>query len=53
MGVQAGRRRLVAKTIRLRDKLYCKSVAQQTCAVNGRTPSEARKSVLRNWERSS
>jgi ERF superfamily len=36
-----GRRRLAAKTIRLRDKEHCKFVALQPCVVCGRTPSEA------------
>ena len=35
------RRRVAAKTIRLRDKEHCKFVAAQPCAVCGRTPSEA------------
>jgi hypothetical protein len=35
------RRRVVAKTIRLRDKDHCKFVASQPCIVCGRTPSEA------------
>ena len=39
--IQPGRRRLVAKTIRLRDKMHCKFVARQPCVVCGRTPSEA------------
>jgi ERF superfamily len=34
-------RRVVAKTIRLRDKEHCKFVATQPCVVCGRTPSEA------------
>ncbi len=34
-------RRVVAKTIRLRDKEHCKFVASQPCIVCGRTPSEA------------
>jgi hypothetical protein len=38
----AGRsRRLVAKSIRLRDKEHCKYVATQACLICGRTPSEA------------
>ena len=39
--IQPERRRLVAKTIRLRDKMHCKFVARQPCVVCGRTPSEA------------
>jgi ERF superfamily len=35
------RRRVAAKTIRLRDKEHCKYVASQPCIVCGRTPSEA------------
>ena len=35
------RRRVAAKTIRLRDKEHCKFVASQPCIVCGRTPSEA------------
>ena len=35
------RRRVTAKTIRLRDKEHCKFVATQPCVVCGRTPSEA------------
>jgi hypothetical protein len=38
---RAGRRRVAAKTIRLRDKEHCKFVATQPCIVCGRTPSEA------------
>jgi hypothetical protein len=37
----ARRRRVAAKTIRLRDKEHCKFVASQPCIVCGRTPSEA------------
>ena len=37
----APRRRVAAKTIRLRDKDHCKFVASQPCIVCGRTPSEA------------
>jgi hypothetical protein len=37
----ARRRRVAAKTIRLRDKDHCKFVASQPCIVCGRTPSEA------------
>jgi ERF superfamily len=37
----AVRRRVAAKTIRLRDKDHCKFVASQPCIVCGRTPSEA------------
>ena len=36
-----GRRRVAAKTIRLRDKEHCKFVATQPCVVCGRTPAEA------------
>jgi hypothetical protein len=36
-----GRRRVFAKTIRLRDKEHCKYVTTQPCVVCGRTPSEA------------
>jgi ERF superfamily protein len=36
-----GRRCLVAKTIRLRDKEHCKFVAAQPCVVCGRRPAEA------------
>ena len=35
------RRRLAAKTIRLRDKEHCRFVATQPCVVCGRTPAEA------------
>jgi hypothetical protein len=35
------RRRLEAKTIRLRDKEHCKFVATRPCLVCGRTPAEA------------
>ena len=35
------RRRVAAKTIRLRDKEHCKFVAAQPCLVCGRTPSES------------
>ena len=35
------RRRIPAKTIRLRDKEHCKFVATQSCVVCGRSPSEA------------
>jgi ERF superfamily len=35
------RRRLAAKTIRLRDKEHCKFVARQPCVVCGRMPAEA------------
>ena len=35
------RRRVAAKTIRLRDKEHCKFVTTQPCVVCGRTPSEA------------
>jgi hypothetical protein len=37
----AQRRRVAARTIRLRDKEHCKFVASQPCVVCGRTPSEA------------
>jgi hypothetical protein len=37
----ARRRRIAAKTIRLRDKEHCKFVAAQPCVVCGRTPAEA------------
>jgi hypothetical protein len=37
----ARRRRVAAKTIRLRDKEHCKFVATQPCIVCGRTPTEA------------
>jgi hypothetical protein len=36
-----GRRRIAAKTIRLRDKEHCRFVATQPCVVCGRTPAEA------------
>jgi hypothetical protein len=39
--VGARRRRVSAKTIRLRDKGHCKFVAAQPCIVCGRTPTEA------------
>jgi hypothetical protein len=35
------RRRVAAKTIRLRDKEHCKFVASQPCVVCGRMPTEA------------
>jgi hypothetical protein len=35
------RRRIAAKTIRLRDKEHCRFVATQPCVVCGRAPSEA------------
>ncbi len=38
---EARRRRVAAKTIRLRDKEHCKFVAMQPCVVCGRTPAEA------------
>ena len=38
---EARRRRVTAKTIRLRDKEHCKFIATQPCVVCGRTPSEA------------
>ena len=37
----AGRRRVPAKAIRLRDKEPCKYVATQPCMICGRTPAEA------------
>ncbi len=40
-GPGAQRRRMAAKTIRLRDKEHCKFVASQPCVVCGRAPSEA------------
>jgi hypothetical protein len=40
-GPSARRRRVAAKTIRLRDKEHCKFVASQPCIACGRTPSEA------------
>ena len=40
-GPGARRRRMAAKTIRLRDKEHCKFVASQPCIVCGRTPTEA------------
>ena len=40
-GPGARRRRMVGKTIRLRDKEHCKFVASQPCIVCGRTPCEA------------
>ena len=39
--LETRRRRVAAKTIRLRDKEHCKFVATQSCVVCGRTPSEA------------
>ena len=39
---EAPRRRVAAKTIRLRDKEHCKFVATQPCVVCGRAPREAR-----------
>jgi hypothetical protein len=35
------RRRVAAKTIRLRDKEHCRFVATQPCVICGRTPAEA------------
>jgi hypothetical protein len=35
------RRRVAAKTIRLRDKEHCRYIATQPCVICGRTPSEA------------
>jgi hypothetical protein len=40
-GPSARRRRVAAKTIRLRDKEHCKFVASQPCLVCGRMPTEA------------
>ena len=37
----AGRRRVAAKAIRLRDKEHCTYVAMQPCVICGRTPAEA------------
>ena len=37
----ARRRRVAAKTIRLRDKEHCRFVTTQPCVVCGRTPTEA------------
>ena len=37
----ARRRRVAAKTIRLRDKEHCKFVSDEPCVVCGRTPTEA------------
>jgi hypothetical protein len=39
--VSGRRRRVAAKTIRLRDKEHCKFVTTQSCVVCGRTPTEA------------
>ena len=39
--LETRRRRVAAKTIRLRDKEHCKFVATQPCVLCGRTPSEA------------
>ena len=38
---EAHRRRVAAKTVRLRDKEHCKFVATQPCIVRGRMPAEA------------
>jgi hypothetical protein len=38
---EAHRRRVAAKTVRLRDKEHCKFVATQPCVVCGRMPAEA------------
>jgi hypothetical protein len=38
--IRPGRRRVVAKTIRLRDKEHCKFIARQPCVVCGRTPAD-------------
>jgi hypothetical protein len=39
--IRPGRRRVVGKTIRLRDKEHTKFVSRQPCVVCGRTPAEA------------
>jgi hypothetical protein len=39
------RRRVAAKTIRLRDKEHCKFIASQPCIVCGRMPTEASHSI--------
>jgi hypothetical protein len=38
--IRPGRRRVVSKTIRLRDKEHCKFVSRQPCVVCGRTPAD-------------
>jgi hypothetical protein len=38
--IHPGRRRVVGKTIRLRDKEHCKFVSRQPCVVCGRTPAD-------------
>ena len=38
--IRPGRRRVVANTIRLRDKEHCKFVSRQPCVVCGRTPTD-------------
>jgi hypothetical protein len=40
-GAGVRRRRVAARTIRLRDKEHCKFVARQPCVVCGRAPTEA------------
>ena len=59
-----GRRRIAAKTIRLRDKEHCRFVATQPCVVCGRTPAEGHhvrfaqpralvaRSAMSTWSRS-
>jgi len=37
---ETSRRRLTAKTIRLRDKVHCKFVSRQPCLICGRKPTE-------------
>ena len=46
-GPGARRRRMAAKTIRLRDKEHCKFVASQPCIVCGRTPGRGASHSLR------
>jgi hypothetical protein len=43
--IDTTRRRLTAKTIRLRDKEHCKFVSGQPCVVCGRTPAEPSSSL--------
>ena len=38
--IRRGRHRVVANTIRLRDKEHCKFVSRQPCVVCGRTPTD-------------
>jgi hypothetical protein len=38
--IRPGRRHVVSKTIRLRDKEHCKFVSRQPCVVCGRTPAD-------------